>query len=232
VKTAGIVGGMGPESTIEYYRSMVALYRERSGLGRYPSIVLNSIDLKRVLDGIAAQDLEGVTAYLVGAVEALARAGAGFGMLAANAPHMVFEDVRRLSPIPLLSIVEAACAAAKAGGLKRLGLFGIRFTMQGQFYADVFSREGIELAVPEPDEQEWIHDRYTSELLRGLVLPETQSGLLSIADRMRERHAIDGLLLAGTELSLVVRQSSHQGMPILDTTKIHVERAVDELLRG
>jgi aspartate racemase len=188
--------------------------------------MINSIDLKNVLDLIGANELAKLTEYLVGEVQKLARAGADVGLLASNTPHIVFDDIRRRSPIPLVSIVEAACEAARALGLKHLGLFGTRFTMQGRFYPDVFSREGITLAVPEQDEQAYIHDKYMRELVSGIVLPETRARLLSIVDRLKEREHIQGLILGGTELPLILRDVTDRGIPFLDTTRIHVERAL------
>ena len=146
-------------------------------------------------------------------------------------PQQMLEEVSRRSRIPLISIVEAACDAAQAMQRKRLALFGTRFTMQGRFYPEVFARAGIELVVPEPSEQDFIHEKYMGELLLGVFRDETRAGLLAIVDQLRERDGIDGLLLGGTELPLILRQDSHHGIPFLDTTKIHVERAVDELLR-
>jgi aspartate racemase len=226
MKTVGIIGGIGPESTVEYYRLMIASYRERKRDGSYPSIMINSIDLKNVLGLIGANELAKLTEYLVGEVQKLARAGADVGLLAANTPHVVFDDIRRRSPIPLVSIVEAACEAARALGLKRLGLFGTRFTMQGRFYPEVFSREGITLAVPGHDEQAYIHDKYMRELVNGIVLPETRERLLSIVDRLKEREHIQGLILGGTELPLILRDVTDREIPFLDTTRIHVERAL------
>src|SRR5260370_36409579 len=147
--TVGIVGGLGPESTVDYYRSIMASYRGQKPDGSYPSIVINSIDLNRMLGLIAANELSRVTEYLIDEVIRLAGAGADFGLLAANTPHVVFDEVRRQSPIPLISIVEETCAAAKAMGLQKLGIFGTRFTMQGRFYPDVFAREGIVRVVPD-----------------------------------------------------------------------------------
>jgi aspartate racemase len=128
----------------------------------------------------------------------------------------------------LLSIVEATCAAAKARGLERLGLFGTRFTMQAKFYPDVFSKAEIDIVVPEPDDQDYIHDKYFNELVHGRFLPETRAGLLAIVDRLKAK--IDGVILAGTELPLILREPAHDGIPFLDTTKIHVEAAVAEML--
>jgi len=229
VKTLGIIGGLGPESTIEYYENIIELYRARRRDGSYPQFIINSIDLKKGLDFMAANDLTGMANYLLDEIGKLSRAAADFGLIAANTPHIVFDDLRPQSPIPLISIVEVTCAAAKDRGLKKLGLFGTRFTMQGTFYPKVFSREGIELIVPDPDDQEYIHDKYLNELVPGNFLPETRAGLLAIVDRLKSKIDIDGVILAGTELPLILRAETHKGIPFLNTMKIHAEAAVTEM---
>lgn len=230
MKTIGIIGGIAPESTIEYYRLIIALYREQKRDGNYPPILINSINLKKMLDLIGAQKLAEVTEYLLGEVTKLAHAGADLALLASNTPHIVFEDIRWQSPIPLVSIVEATCQATQALGLNRVGLFGTRFTMQARFYPEVFSRQGITLIVPELDDQDYIHDKYMSELVNGVFRAETRERLLAIVDRLTEREGIQGLILGGTELPLILRDVAHRGIPFLDTTRIHVERAVTQLL--
>src|SRR5437870_11600506 len=231
MKTLGIIGGLGPESTIDYYQRIVALYRERTGDGSYPEFIINSVNLKKGLDFMAANDLAGMADYLLEGIAKLARAGADFGLIAANTPHIVFDDIAPKSPIPLISIVEATCAYAKARKMKRLGLFGTRYTMQADFYQKVFQREGIELVVPESKDQDYIHDKYFAELVPGNFLPETRARLLAIVDRMKTKGAagIDGVILAGTELPLILRGESHNGVVLLDTGKIHCEAAVDAM---
>jgi aspartate racemase len=230
MKTVGIIGGIGPESTIEYYRLIIASYRRQKRDGSYPSLLLNSIDMKKMLDLIGANELGVVTEYLLEEVRKLAQAGADFGALASNTPHLVFEALNRQSPIPLLSIVEAACYAAKILGLRRLGLFGTRFTMQGHFYADVFNREDMTLVTPSVDEQDYIHDKYMNELVNGVILPETRERLLAIVARLKDEEGISGLILGGTELPLILSGEREQGIPLLDTTRIQVERIVTQLL--
>src|SRR6476646_3607364 len=230
MKTLGIIGGIGPESTLDYYQRIIALFRERTGDRHYPEFVIVSVDLRKGLDFMDANDLSGMADYLLEGIGKLARAGADFGIISANTPHIVFDEVARTSPISLISIVETTCAAAKARKLQRLALFGTRYTMQASFYPKVFSHEGIELLVPEPDDQNYIHDKYFSELVPGKFLPETRAGLLSIVDRMKAQSGIDGVILAGTELPLILRHPDHNGIAFLDTTKIHVEAAVDEML--
>src|SRR5438128_12645026 len=173
------MAGLGTKSTVNYYQRIIALYRERTGDGSYPEFIINSVDLKKGLDFMDANDLTGMADYLLQGVGKLARAGADFGLISANTPHIVFEEVASKSPIPLISIVEATCAAAKARKLKRLALLGTRFTMQGTFYSKVFTREGIELVVPDAKDQEYIHDKYLNELIPGTYLPETGGELLA-----------------------------------------------------
>src|SRR6266571_2937429 len=204
MKTLGIIGGLGPESTIDYYQNIIALYRERTTDGSYPQFVISSIDLKKGLAFLDANNLSGMADFLLEGIGKLADAGADFALISANTPHIVFDEVASKSPIPLISIVEATCATAKARKLKRLALFGTRYTMQAAFYPKVFSREGIELFVPERDDQDYIHDC------------------------MKARSDIDGIILAGTELPLILRDPDHNGIPFLNTTKIHVEAAVTE----
>jgi aspartate racemase len=230
MKTIGIIGGLGPESTIEYYRLIIASYVTQKPDGSYPSIVINSIDLKKLLAMVAADELGELTKYLVSEIQRLARAGAQVGLVAANTPHIVFNEVRRQAAIPLISIVEATCEAAKVLGLRKLCLFCARFTMQGRFYPDVFSREGIALAVPDETDQAFIHRIYFNELVKGMVLPETRERLFAIVDRLKERKGIQGLILGGTELSLILRDATARGIPVLDTTQIHARAIVADAL--
>lgn len=230
MKTIGMIGGIGPESTIEYYRLIIASYRERITDGSYPLMIINSIDLQKLRNMAEADERVKMAEFLVSEIQKLARAGAECGLMAANTPHMVFDEVRRESPIPLISIVEATCRAAKAMGLKKLGLFGTRMTMQGRFYPDVFSGEGIALAIPDEHDQAYIHHVYFNELVKGIVLPETRQRLLKIVERLKERESIQGLILGGTELSLILRDETVCDIPALDTTKIHAKAIVAEAL--
>jgi len=158
-------------------------------------------------------------------------AGADFAALAANTPHAVFPELRDRASIPLISIVETACKGAEVKRLRRLGLLGTRFTMQGRFYAEVFDRAGLEIVVPAPEEQAYVHDRYMNELVRGVFLDGTRDQMLAITRRLRSEEAIDGLILGGTELPLLLRGPTAEGIPLLDTTMLHVEEIVAEMLR-
>ena len=230
MKTLGIIGGLGPESTLDYYQRIIALFREHSGAGHYPEFVVVSVDLRKGLDFMEANDLSGMANYLLKAIDKLARSGADFGIISANTPHIVFDEVAPKSPIPLISIVEVTRAAAKMQNLKRLLLMGTRYTMQSDFYPKVFAREGIELVVPDPHDQVYIHDKYMNELVPGEFLAQTRVGLLAIVDRMKTTSDIEGVILAGTELPLILPDPIHNGIPFLDTTQIHVEATVAHML--
>jgi aspartate racemase len=230
MKIIGMIGGIGPESTIDYYRRLLEGAQKRNPGGPAPSIIINSIDLQKGLDLLGANQLSDLTEYIVPEVVRLHRAGVEFGFLAANSPHIVFDDIARRSPIPLVSIVEATCVSAKSRGFKKLGLLGTRFTMHGSFYPEVFTREGLELAVPTADEQDYVHDKYIHELIPGKFLPETRDGLLAIATRMKNQDGIQALVLGGTELPLILTDNSLLGIPFLDTTQIHVDAILERAL--
>ena len=226
MRTLGIVGGIGPDSTIEYYKLIVAACRER---GEDARVVINSVSVKKVL-ALAAASPDELTAYLLEAIENLARAGADLGLLAANTPHVVFDATQQSSPIPIVSIVEAACVAVKSQGVARAGLFGTRVTMQARFYPEAFAKEGITIVVPQEAEQAYIHEKYTNELVAGRFDPGTRDGMLRIVDRMIADERIESLVLAGTELPLLLRDPGGRPLSLVDTTRAHVDLAMKRAL--
>ncbi len=231
MKTLGIVGGIGPESTIEYYRFILEGYRARVADGSAPHLIIDSLDVNHGIALLDANDLAGLTNYTSESVERLARAGAEIALIAANTPHLVFDQVEQRSPIPMLSIVQAACEHARDLGLQRLGLLGTGFTMRARFFPDAFARAGLELIAPNDAEQAIIHEKYIHELLKNQFRPETRSALLTIIERMRDAEKIEAILLAGTELPLLLRGAEPAGVRFLDTTLIHVQAAVDAIVR-
>lgn len=230
MRTAGMLGGLGPESTIDYYRSILAGYRERKPDGGYPHILINSLDVDKGIAMIEAGRLDALADYLTSGLEALVRTGADFAFMAANTPHLVFDELQRRSPIPLISIVGATVERAKALGLKKVGLFGTGFTMRAKFYPDEFEQAGIALVIPTEPEREQIHRIYIGELLKNQFLPESRDVILRIAHRMKSEDGAEAIVLAGTELPLLLR-GADADIEWLDTTVIHVEAVVDELLR-
>ena len=230
MNTVGIIGGIGPESTVEYYRHIISAYLEREGNGNYPGIIINSINMKKMLDLIGDNRFEEVTDYLVGEIQKLASAGADYAVLASNTPHIVFNEINRSSPLPLISIVEATCEEAVSKGMQQVGLFGTRFTMQGGFYDQIFSEHGITVISPDDKDQDYIHEIYMGELVKGIFRDETKNKLLEIAKALKDKDGIQGLILGGTELPLILKEEDAEGIVFLDTTKIHVESIMQMLL--
>jgi len=230
MKTVGIIGGIGPESTIEYYHLIISSYLDHKKDGNYPQIIINSINMKKMLDLIGENRLDEVTDYLVAEVQNLANAGADFALLASNTPHIVFNQINQASPLPLISIVEVTCEKIVNIGLKRVGLFGTKFTMQSGFYNEIFTAHDIAVITPDEKEQNYIHDKYMGELVKGIIQDETKSELLRISENLKKNQGIQGLILGGTELPLILKETDDHEIPFLDTTRIHVESILKRLV--
>lgn len=226
----GIVGGTGPESTIDYYRSIVASWRRRRPDGSFPRVIVNSVEGGRIIRLLGAGDFAQVAVELSQAARQLAAAGAGAAMLASNASHLAFDAIEEDASIPLIHIVDAARDAAQAASYRRLGLFATRFVAEASMYPERFATAGITIVKPQPDERAYIHETYLGELVQGIFRDETRDRLVSIIAALRDREAIDGVILGGTELALVLTEPDYAGVPILNTAAIHVEAGVTWLL--
>jgi len=224
MKKMGIIGGLGPESTIEYYRIICQLYREKSS-GKYPELIIYSLNFMDFPCTGSSAGLDQVESWLTRAIQSLHQAGADFALIAANTPHIVFEQVQKSSPIPLISIVEETCRTANEKGLKRLGLFGTITTMNGHFYQQVFEKKNITIILPNDAEKEYIHDKLSNELMYNKVIDRTREDYLTIVKRMVDEDSIDGLILGCTEIPLLLTQDEY-GIPFLNTARIHAEAAV------
>jgi aspartate racemase len=231
MKILGMIGGTGPESTVEYYRRLIAIYHACVSENGAPPIIINSVDNKNLVKWFTAGELARVIDFLAAEIERLARAGADFALIAAVTPHLGFDKLQERASIPLLSIVEATADAATKAGLRHLALFGTRFTMEAALFPEAFARRGLTIVVPNEKEREFIHEKYMGELFVGTILDETRAALVDIVETMKQRDNVDGLILGGTELSLILREPTAAGLPVLDTTQIHVEAAIEWMLR-
>jgi aspartate racemase len=231
-RVLGIVGGTGPESTIDYYRSIVATWRRRRPDGSYPRVIINSIEAGRVFATLAASDFDAVGRDLGPAIVALAAAGCRRAQIASNAGHLAFNRIEPPPEIQLIHIVEAARHGATAAGHRRLGLIGTRFVMESDLYPALFDPAGLTIVTPTPAERELVHRIYFGELVAGVVRDESRADLASVVAAMGERDGIDAVILGGTELALILTEPTCAGVPVLNTAQIHVDAAVDWLLGG
>jgi len=229
MKKIGIIGGMGPESTLYYYRIFIDLCRGIAELdGAYPEIVIYSVNTKeiRALRNSGQQNAE--QAKLLEAIDFLHKAKVDFAIIACNAMHQYYDEIASRSSIPLLSIVEEACKEVLHLGLTKVGLFGALPTMKSGFYQKVFSENGIAMVVPSDEEQTYISGKVVRELARGVFADETRDAYLKIARRMKEEQAIQGLILGCTEIPLLLDKSceGRVGIPLFDTSLIHMQSAL------
>ena len=229
MNTIGIVGGIGPESTLLYYREISSRLHARLPGDEYPRILINSVNMSEMLSFVRRGDMARLVDFLVDAVGVLERAGCDFAAIASNTPHMVFDEVRARCKIPLVSIVEATAARAASLGLAKVLLTGTGFTMKADFFPRVLALSGIEVIVPSIEEQEEIHAIIFPDLENGIVRPEKKERFLSICATLIERHSLDGLILGCTELPLIASQSDFS-VPVLDTAEIHIEDLVARAL--
>jgi aspartate racemase len=231
MKRIGIIGGLGPESTVEYYKLIIGAFKDQKTSYNYPEIIVYSANLSEFMQLLEGGRWQEMTEWLLGMVRALARAGAEFAAIGSNTPHVVFDEVSSRSPVPMLSIVEAACARAQALGLRKLGLMGTAFTMKSDYYQKVFRAQGMSLVVPGERDRKLIQERLFSEIELGIIKDSTRQELLSIVARMIESEAIDSVVLGCTELPLILDRSDY-AVPFLNTTAIHAEAIARYCLSG
>jgi len=224
----GLVGGLGPESTVDYYRRVIDGWKQKNPTGT-PSIVIDSIDAQQTLR-LSRDDRAGLIGYLMASLKRLEGADVDFAALTANTPHLVFDDLAARSSLPLISIVEICAQEARRRGYSRVGLLGTIFTMDAPFYPSVFSRYAVEVVTPPPVEKAWLHDKYVTELLEGVFLDDTRQRVNEIVAGLKRDQGVDAVVLGGTELPLLVRGDIVGGVPALDTTQLHVEAIVARLV--
>lgn len=229
MKKLGLIGGVGPESTIPYYKGIVYGVKERMGKPYLPPLTIESLSCFEVIRMSNENDTDALTAYLLAGIKNLAAAGAEIGALACNTGHLVFDALQKASPIPLISIVDAACAEAQRLGYKKVGLMGTAATMETNFFKKPFCKAGIEVITPNAQERAYIADRILNELEAGIVNASTAERVLKIAQRMAAQQQIETLVLGCTELPLLFAQCQAP-VPLLDTMQIHINALINAIM--
>lgn len=163
-------------------------------------------------------------------IKILEKAGVEYGAIASNTPHIVFERLIDNVKIPLISIVEETCKIIVSNKMKRVGLLGTKSTMTNGFYNKVGDKYEIEIVIPDPDKQDFIDNKYMTELVFNKILPETKQQLIQIVRELERRESIEGLILVVRSYPLILNQSDFGDIQILDTTKIHVESIVTKMI--
>jgi aspartate racemase len=227
MKRIGIIGGLGPEATVEYYKEIIDAFKSENSELNYQEIIIYSVNMSEFIGMMREKKYDSATSYLLEKIENLKDAGADFAALSANTPHQLFWELKAKSLLPLISIVEATCEEAMIRGLKRPGLFGTGFTMAASFYQEVFSKNGMEIVIPEKEDRDLLNEKLFTEIELGIFKDETREMLIGVIDKLVRENQIDSLILGCTEFPLILNKESYAGIPMLDTTKIHVQAIVN-----
>lgn len=229
-KKIGLIGGTGPESTLDYYRLLEYGTQKRFGKNFYPSIAIESVSVYDIFRFSEAKDYKGLANYLTEAVKRLAGAGCDVATFTGVTPHVVFEEVEAKSPIPMLSVITPTVDYAQARGMKKLALIATQFTMTGAFFSRPFERAGIELVKPNAQEIAFIGHKLDTEIEAGKYLPETQEAFRKIIARLAGEKP-QALILGCTEMPGFLK-GVDLPLPAVDPMALHIERLIDLILKG
>jgi aspartate racemase len=220
MKTIGILGGLGPESTIAYYAYVTRKYYETHHDYAYPEVVVYSLTFKEFID--AEYELPG---RVLAAIRGMAAAGADFCVAACNSLHVVYDEVAPQTPIPWISIMDATAEKIRQAGMKKVGLLGTVFTMGKGFYQRALARYGIEAITPDEAGRQAVNRIIYTELVRDVVTEPSRQSVLGIMEGLR-RQGAQGVILGCTELPFLIHQE-HTDIPVFDTTALHSQKALD-----
>ena len=230
MKKVGILGGIGPESTIEYYRLLITLFRQKLNTDQYPEILIQSIDMTEMLGYVFNNQLDELVAFLRAKIRILEKSNVDYVALASNTPHLVFEELANVVDVEMISIVEETSKIIKNKGIEKVGLLGTKSTMRKGFYQKIGKNYGIEMVIPNEKNQNYIHEKYMNELVFNQIIPETKTALLQIINELEINENIKGIVLGGTELPLILNQKDFNTLEVFNTTEIHVNAILNKML--
>lgn len=228
----GLIGGTGPESTLLYYRALTSGVQQRCGEDVLPELTVESLSVFEVFRYLGAGDTDGLTDYFSAAVNNLAAAGADVVSLSAITPHIIFDRLVELSPVPLVSAVDAVRDEAAARSARRVLLLGTGFTMDPEtngFFLEPFTDVGIEVVLPDAGERGEIQHRIATELELGIATDETRERFVQIITGIHGATPLDQVVLGCTELPMVL-DDEVSPVPCLDTVGIHTRTLVDAIV--
>jgi len=233
MKTIGILGGLGPEATIDYYKEIIKGFNaiNREGSLNYPEIVIYSVNMSRFIGLLNKEMYPEASDYIASCINKLKDAGADFAAISANTPHLLFREIQSKSKLSLISIVETCAERAAQIKVKKCGLLGTRFTMNATFYKEVFAKRAIDVISPDASQIEFINGKLFTELEVGVFKEETKSYFLKIIEEMKIRDEIDSVILGCTEFPIMFTEEAYLGIPFLNTTRIHVSKIIRECLQ-
>ena len=226
MKTIGLIGGMSWESSIEYYRIINEMAKERLGGLHSAKCIINSVDFAEIEPLQHEGRWEEATWHMVRAAQSVEAAGADFLVLCTNTMHKTADEIEKQISIPFLHIADATAQRVKDDGLTRVGLLGTRFTMEDEFYRGrLVDRHSLSVVVPQENDQQIVHQVIYDELCLSVIQPTSRQKYVEIMDDLVSQGA-EAIILGCTEIGLLVGQDDCS-VPVFDTTRIHAEAAVE-----
>lgn len=232
MKKIGLLGGLGPEATIDYYKQILHAFQEGNTDLNYPEMIIYSVNMSEFIGMMKKKDYPAAVDYLLEKIHSIHQAGADFAVLTANTPHLFFDELKEKSPLPLISIVEVTCRECVRRNLKKPGLFGTGFTMNSSFYQEVFEKAGLKIEIPDEADRNYLNEKLFTEIELGIFKEETRQGLIKVIEKMKREKEIDSIILGCTEFPLILTEDVYAGIPALNTTQIHVDELVQYCREG
>jgi aspartate racemase len=230
MKTIGLIGGMSWESTETYYRLINEGIKKRYCGSHSAKILMYSYDYYELDTMLHRGDMEGVSKSLVEKAIKLEQAGAEVLMILANTIHLISDDVKDAINIPLIHIVDETLKVLVDKKLKRPLLLGTKFTMGSDLYTKRSNQYNIEIQIPSLEEQTFIHKTIYEELIKGDVKSSSKEIFLSIIENHIKNSHIDSLILGCTEIPMLISQDDLY-IPVLNTTIIHANAAIEQIIK-
>jgi aspartate racemase len=228
MKKIGIIGGIGPASTVEYYNGIIYGYKKLTNDENYPQLFINSINMTEMLNYIVNKNNNGLIEFLTGEIRKLKIMGVDYVAIASNTPHMIIDELVERIEVPIINIVEETCKYAKDLRLKKVLLTGTLFTMQNNFYQKAFERYNIKCIVPDDDKKEIIQNIIFPNLENGIIIEKDKQKFKVLCNEIIGEQNIDGIILGCTELPLMIKESDFD-ITILDTMKIHIKSILEKI---
>jgi aspartate racemase len=220
--TLGLLGGLGVGATVLYYEGIAAACGAR---GFVPKLVIAHAHAPTALALVTAGRIDELAAYLAVFANQLAAAGADVLTIPAITPHICLAQLQRLTPLPFIDILDVTVATIQARKLKRIALFGTRFTIEQQ----LFGRLGnFDIVAPQPAEIDEVHRLYVEIATSGHGTPQQESQLRDLAHRICRRDGVEAIVLAGTDLNLVFNERNTD-FPAVDCAHAHIDAIVTRI---
>ena len=228
MKKAGVIGGLGPASTADYYMGIVRGYRRRTRGAGYPELIIYSVDMDALVSDIDDDRWDAVAVKIAYAAEKLASAGADFAAIASNTPHLAFGKICARSPLPLVGIVRETCEHVRRAGYRRVLTIGTLATMRNGLYKKPLEELGAAPLTPSDSEQEEIYSLFFPNLENGVVIPGDRLKMLGLVNKIIAEQNADSVILGCTELPLMIKDGD-LGAPVVNAAQIHIDSIVDRM---